>query len=498
MIEGKYRHRFHIQPPQGWMNDPNGSCYYNGKYHIFFQYSPNSPLGSGGRFWGHYVSDDLAHFTFVDTPIVTDTEWDSDGAYSGTAYTDDGVMEIYYTGNVKHPGNFDYINEGRGHNVIRVDFEDGIGPGEKQLLLTNDDYPADLSCHVRDPKVWKKDDAYHMLLGMRSRASKGGLLLMKSADRVRWFPVREIYPKDDFGFMLECPDYFTADGVQAVAFCPQGMMHHKNRFQNVYESGYCILDDSKRKPYQALIASEDKQQRTSDILFDGLENTDSDVLDELISIDNFHEWDMGFDFYAPQTFTAPDGRQILIGWAGVPDAEYGNDPAIVEGWQHSLTLPRAIKYKNGRFYTTPAKEFESRRGKKIVDFIQEERSTTEAISGNGFECDLETGAWDVEMSMDAADDGLLFMLNNDVQLLVKDGIVSLIFSGNKGCGRTERHAELMDGRVSNVRAIFDRSLLEIYINDGEVVFTTRYYPDNPDMIHFRTECTDSAAGWLII
>lgn len=489
MIEGKYRHRFHIQPPQGWMNDPNGSCYYNGKYHIFFQYSPNSPLGSGGRFWGHYVSDDLAHFIFVDIPIVTDTEWDSDGAYSGTAYTDDGVMEIYYTGNVKHPGNFDYINEGRGHNVIRVDFKDGIHPGEKQLLLTNDDYPSDLSCHVRDPKAWKKDDAYYMLLGMRSRASKGGLLLMKSADRLRWFPVREIYPKDDFGFMLECPDYFTADGVQAVAFCPQGMVHHRNRFQNIYESGYCILDSDGN-------TRQDCNDEKNSFL--GLEKTDSCILDDLISIDNFHEWDMGFDFYAPQTFTAPDGRQILIGWAGVPDAEYCNDPAIVEGWQHSLTLPREIRYRKGKFYTTPVKEFELRRGKKITDFSKEENSATEAISGNGYECDLETGAWDVEMSMNAADDGLLFMLNNDVQLQVKDGIVSLIFSGNKGCGRTERHAELMDGIVSNVRAIFDRSLLEIYINDGEVVFTTRYYPENPDMIHFRTECADCAAGWLII
>lgn len=489
MIEGKYRHRFHIQPPQGWMNDPNGSCYYNGKYHIFFQYSPNSPLGSGGRFWGHYVSDDLAHFIFVDIPIVTDTEWDSDGAYSGTAYTDDGVMEIYYTGNVKHPGNFDYINEGRGHNVIRVDFKDGIHPGEKQLLLTNDDYPSDLSCHVRDPKAWKKDDAYYMLLGMRSRASKGGLLLMKSADRLRWFPVREIYPKDDFGFMLECPDYFTADGVQAVAFCPQGMVHHRNRFQNIYESGYCILDSDGN-------TRQDCNDEKNSFL--GLEKTDSCILDDLISIDNFHEWDMGFDFYAPQTFTAPDGRQILIGWAGVPDAEYCNDPAIVEGWQHSLTLPREIRYRKGKFYTTPVKEFELRRGKKITDFSKEENSATEAISGNGYECDLETGAWDIEMSMNAADDGLLFMLNNDVQLQVKDGIVSLIFSGNKGCGRTERHAELMDGIVSNVRAIFDRSLLEIYINDGEVVFTTRYYPENPDMIHFRTECADCAAGWLII
>ena len=93
MLEGKYRHRFHIQPPEGWLNDPNGSCWFDGKYHIFFQYTPDSPTGEGGRYWGHYVSEDLAHFTYVDTPIVTDTEWDSDGVYSGTAYTGDGVLE---------------------------------------------------------------------------------------------------------------------------------------------------------------------------------------------------------------------------------------------------------------------------------------------------------------------------------------------------------------------------------------------------------------------
>lgn len=49
----------------------------------------------------------------------------------------------------------------------------------------------------------------------------------------------------------------------------------------------------------------------------------------------FQEWDMGFDFYAPQTFEDAKGRRILIGWMGLPDVEeeYTNPTAKDEGWR---------------------------------------------------------------------------------------------------------------------------------------------------------------------
>ena len=40
LTEGRFRLGHHLMPPVGWLNDPNGLCWYKGKYHVFFQYAP--------------------------------------------------------------------------------------------------------------------------------------------------------------------------------------------------------------------------------------------------------------------------------------------------------------------------------------------------------------------------------------------------------------------------------------------------------------------------
>lgn len=121
-----HRQRFHLQPPVGWLNDPNGLCVYGGQYHAFFQYGPFDVNG-GVKHWGHAVSTDLLHWEQLPVMLYPDEPFDCHGAYSGSALVEDGTMYLYYTGNVKHPGNFDYIKEGRGHNVCLAVSRDGAG-----------------------------------------------------------------------------------------------------------------------------------------------------------------------------------------------------------------------------------------------------------------------------------------------------------------------------------------------------------------------------------
>ncbi len=74
-----------------------------------------------------------------------------------------------------------------------------------------------------------------------------------------------------------------------------------------------------------------------------------------------HELDAGFEFYAPQTTQAEDGRRILIGWMGVPDGEEMLQPTRAHGWIHQMTCPRELRYRDGRLWQTPVRELETLR-----------------------------------------------------------------------------------------------------------------------------------------
>ena len=75
-----WRLKFHLMPPAGWLNDPNGLCQMNGVYHVFFQYSPFDPCG-GEKFWGHYTSRNLTDWEYAGVPLAPDEQFDRSGVY---------------------------------------------------------------------------------------------------------------------------------------------------------------------------------------------------------------------------------------------------------------------------------------------------------------------------------------------------------------------------------------------------------------------------------
>ena len=80
----KQRLTHHLMPPTGWLNDPNGLCYFKGRYHVFFQYAPFDAEG-GLKFWGHYSSEDLVSWRYEGVPLYPDSNYDCHGVYSGSA-----------------------------------------------------------------------------------------------------------------------------------------------------------------------------------------------------------------------------------------------------------------------------------------------------------------------------------------------------------------------------------------------------------------------------
>lgn len=433
-----WRPRLHIAPPAGWLNDPNGLCQYKGIYHAFYQLAYFQPEG-GLKFWGHCTSRDLLHWEFQGVPLCPDQPFDCHGAYSGSALIEEDQMYLFYTGNVKLLGEHDYVNTGRESNTVMAVSSDGMQVDTKELLMTNGDYPDDLTRHVRDPKVWKQDGRYYMVLGARTREDEGTVLLFSSEDKKRWNYVHRFRMEKPFGYMWECPDLYVLDGHTVLSISPQGVEQDGLRFANKYQSGTCFLSGDFR---------------------------------ETKALGEFRELDGGFDFYAPQTFLADDGRRIQIGWMGMPDMEkvYRNW-TVGRGWQNMLTIPRELSVRDGILCQNPVRE--------LKEWWKEERRIKGTYSGPLEPCcelELTTEGGDVKVVLAG---GLVLRYEK------AEGIFWMEFTDPLlGGGRDIRGRQV--GALQELRILVDVSGVEVFLNGGQDVFSTRFYPER-DQYHAAIE-----------
>lgn len=437
-----YRLRYHLQPPMGWLNDPNGLCQIGDEFHIYFQYTPFSPEGGTGL-WGHMVTDDFIHYKEYEPAIYPDCVWDANGAYSGSAFEREGIYSFFYTGNVKYDDKqYDYITDGREQNVILTTSKDGFSFSPKKLIMTNDDFPADMSKHVRDPQVIQKNGMFYMFLGARDLSNRGSVLLLESIDLENWKYKLRFTTKETFGYMWECPNYVEIEGNQFLIVCPQGTNDQRDLGENVYQCGAFPLN--------------------------------YDFGSDSYEIGEFHPLDRGFDFYAPQVFVDHKGRSILIGWMGMPDSEYHNEPTVKNGWQHALTIPRELYLTpNQTLGQRPAEELKKLRKNKMTEVFKE-----------NFEVEV-TSCYELDISFKQCTDFYLNIRENSI-LRYENGILQLNMETGI-CGRTNRRVTIKT--IRNIKIMSDVSSLEIFVNDGEEVFTTRVY----DSLH-QLQCSMSGTN----
>lgn len=423
-----YRLQYHIVPPSGWLNDPNGLCEYQGVHHIYYQYSPFTAEW-GMKLWGHYTTTDWYHFQECEPFLFPDTKEDRDGVYSGSAFVREDGIHFFYTGNVKYVDrDYDYILEGREQNTIEVVSPDGFQHGKKQCRLTNHEYPADMSKHVRDPNVFEIDGIYYMVLGARDVNDRGCVLLYQSIDGLQWNYHMRITTNQPFGYMWECPDIICVDSQWFLICCPQGVNQKGIDYANIYQCGYFALDIN--------------------------------VVHKTYTLHEFYELDRGFDIYAPQSYEDQKGRRILLAWMGLPDADYHNEKTVAYGWQHALTMPRILHATNHRLTQEPMEELKQLRVSET--FCVFNKDTMIHVPSPCYELELELYSVS-ELHMQVAE---------DVYVTYSQEIVEFSM-GESGCGRTKRSVKLTN--LTHVQIFVDTSSIELFINHGEEVFTSRWY-----------------------
>ena len=91
-----WRPEFHVSPPVGWMNDPNGLCQIGDTHHLFFQYSPFDTK-PGLNYWGHFSTRDFVHYTYQEPALCSDEQFDCHGVYSGSVLVENGQPLAFRT-----------------------------------------------------------------------------------------------------------------------------------------------------------------------------------------------------------------------------------------------------------------------------------------------------------------------------------------------------------------------------------------------------------------
>nr|WP_263323719.1 sucrose-6-phosphate hydrolase [Neobacillus sp. Marseille-Q6967] len=433
-----WRQSFHIQPVTGLLNDPNGFAYFNGEYHLFYQWFPLGPV-HGLKHWYHTKSKDLVHWENVGLAVAPSNDYDSHGAYSGSAIEHDGQLFLLYTGNTR-----DENWNRQPYQCVAVMSQSGSIT--KKDFPVIDNVPSGYTDHFRDPKVWKQDGIFYAVIGAQRDNKTGCVVLYQSANLKDWQFVGELQTGlENFGYMWECPDYFELDKKGVLIFSPQGLKAEGDRYQNIYQSGYVIGE-----PLDI-----EKNELTHGI---------------------FYELDRGFDFYAPQTIQDPKGKRILVGWMGLPEIDYPTDK---NGWAHCLTLPRELMIKEGKIIQQPAAGLELLRGEKTeaTKVLNDESAAFKDFEGEVYELITDFSASTAE------EFGIELRVGDNEKTVIKyDALEKKVIFDRTHSGQSfaEKYGSIrkceLDTETISFRIFVDVSSVEVFVNDGEEVFTSRIFP----------------------
>ncbi|WP_211139057.1 sucrose-6-phosphate hydrolase [Acinetobacter baretiae] len=440
----KYRPTWHLSPVAGLLNDPNGFIQFKGQYHLFYQWNPLA-CDHSNKFWGHWSSKDLVNWQHEPVALLPTEEFDKDGCFSGSAVNDDGQLVLIYTGNVM-------LGETEADRTAWqcIARQDSHGEFKKQPVIGQlEGYTG----HIRDPKVWKENDLWYMVLAAQDLKLQGKVLLLESPDLENWTLKGEIAGSEfkktgPFGYMWECPDLFRLDGHDVLISCPQGVTAQERRYLNMYQCGY---------------------------LLGQLDYTTGDYPHSA-----FLELDHGHEFYAPQTTLAEDGRRLLVGWMGVPDQDEFSQPTLASGWIHMMSCPRELSIKEGKLYQLPVAELQELRSEH--QHVKGEASTLPTFDVSSAELIVSTqGSFELNISN-------TLWLNCDEQ-----GITLT----RKSLSGEADEVRYWDQTVEKLQILLDRSSVEIFVNDGLGTLTSRYFPTSDPVLTFSGNASLEVDYWKL-
>lgn len=438
-MNSRYRLGYHIMPEANWMNDPNGLIQFNGEYHVFYQHHPYDE-NWGPMHWGHVKSKDLVNWEYCPIALAPGDACDKDGCFSGSAVNNNGELTLIYTGHnyIDKEADTFFQNQNIAVSTDGIHFE----KYEQNPVIAEP--PSDSQHHFRDPKVWKHNDFWYMIVGNSTEDNGGRVILFRSVDLRHWDYCGVLAENNgENGFMWECPDFFELDGKYILMFSPQGMEAKGDLYNNLFQTGYFIGE------------------------YEYETNT--------YTHNSFQELDNGHDFYAVQTFLDDQNRRIAVGWMDMWNSDM---PTKQDGWCGALTLPRVLTLGDDqKVRMNPVPELIKLRQSEYKEYGFEITSqklfqTTE----NQLELKVVFNLTNTEADrvgckiLGKGEEETIISFNPKEEKLVLD----CTKSGKKEDGIRKVTMKAEEKLILHL--YLDRSSIEVFANEGAATMTSRMYP----------------------
>ncbi|AGR41854.1 glycoside hydrolase family 32 protein [Spiroplasma diminutum] len=435
-----YRPTYHIAPPNGLLNDPNGLLFKDGQHYIHYQWSPLQPY-HGYKHWMLVKTKDFVNYKDLGVSIIPNIEDEIHGAFSGSAFEEkNGDVTIYYTGNIED-GNGTMLKEVQ----IAADFKDEKVINKRTVVKHDETL---FTAHARDPKIFEYKGEQYMIFGAQCKTDlKGGLVFYKKTNKDEFIFDRIIKPSlnENYGHMWECPNLDFIDNKYLFFMSAEGWFNENDRYE---------LNGSRNVVYTIL----------EDLDFDNSKLNEKEVLKML---------DYGHDYYAPQTYWA-NNKLVSIAWLGAVDVQY---PTDVYSWHSMLTIPREMNIVNNKLIQKPYSEFKKNVLENTKNVSLNEFKINKAIH---FEFELE-GNLVMEILNDQNEKIEIKFDNNEIVLDRSKQTESPTWDYET----TRQAKRIYEKQI--VEIYIDSSSIEIFCNNYETTFTSRFFIKDFNKITFSRE-----------
>ncbi|OBT51899.1 hypothetical protein VE04_07806 [Pseudogymnoascus sp. 24MN13] len=503
-----YRPQYHFTPAKNWMNDPNGLVYFNGTYHLYYQYNPGG-ITWGAMSWGHATSGDLIHWEHQPVALLARgypgeiTEM----FFSGSAIADTQNMSGFSTnGNVPFVAMYTSyypitqtlpsgktVQGGTQAQSIAYSLDEGMtwttyDAGNPVIALPPSPY-EDQHEEFRDPFVfWHESTQKWVAVMVLAKLHK--VVVYNSENLKDWTYISEFGPLNAVGGVWECPGFFPLplDGDNEIIKWVLQIGLNPGGPPGVVGSGtqYFVGD------------------------FDGTNFVADDTSspgDNLMMADETNWMDWGPDFYAAATFNGLSMTdRYNIAW--MSNWQYaGSIPT--SPWRSAMSVPRKVSLKTINKKATlmqqPAEGLASLETSgsysKSWDSFPEGNQRLK-LAGKTLDITLTFSNSDPSLALSAAQFGIIIRATSDLAQQTRVGydfgtrklFVDRTKSGNTGFDSTFAdvyYAPLTptsDGNVT-MQILVDWSSVEVFGGEGEVTLSTQIFPNDSGtgVLLFSTE-----------